>query len=332
MNRWSSHPVLLNGRALTGITVNRAQPLVRALQHPRANVAPFTRIQRAVNLITADGAPAFVVQFNTPLDSRELVRALSSYFVDHARLTSSLSFDVGLLADFSRGSLPHPAQPDLISWNSVSPRAGFAWQVPHSRGLTVRGAYSRLYVPLAGRYLDFGNPNSLGGSVYQWNALTAGAPFQPAEQGNSMCRACNPEVAPKRSLLLFQGSVIFADETADLLGHPHQFFPLLAIERNGEASEPVNGEPALLADFHGNLAPSGLLEGLILSTQSFNLGLQFFFRCHESVIAQQASGGRTWRAVCAPHGLRSGTVERLPERRSKWPQARGGARHGAGIK
>ena len=66
---------------------------------------------------------------------------------------------------------------------------------------------------------------------------------------------------------------------------------MLAIECNRKASEPVNGEPALLADFHGNLAPSGLLEGLILSAQSFNLGLQFFFRCHGSVIAQRTPGG-----------------------------------------
>jgi hypothetical protein len=149
-------------------------------------------VPSGMNVITADGAPAFVVEFNTPVDSRELVRSLSSYFADHVRLMSSLSFDVGVLADFSRGSLPSPARPDLISWNSVSPRAGFAWQVPHSRGLTVRGTYSRSYVPLAGRYLDFGNPNSLGGSVYQWNALTAAAPFQPAEQGNLLLRFGGP--------------------------------------------------------------------------------------------------------------------------------------------
>ena len=32
-----------------------------------------------MNLITADGAPAFVMEFNTPLDSRELVRSFSAY-------------------------------------------------------------------------------------------------------------------------------------------------------------------------------------------------------------------------------------------------------------
>jgi hypothetical protein len=132
------------------------------------------------NLITADGAPAFVMEFNTPLDSRELVRAFSSYFADHVSWTPALSLDLGVFADFSRGSLPAQSSPagdftplrtfgaqsDLIVWNSLSPRGGFAWQVPHSHSLTLRGAYSRLYAPLAGRYLDFGNPNSFGGSVF----------------------------------------------------------------------------------------------------------------------------------------------------------------------
>ena len=147
-----------------------------------------------MNLITADGAPAFVMEFNTPLDSRELVRSFSGFVADHVSLTPSLSLDLGAFADFSRGSLPaqsspagaftpartFAAQPDLIVWNSLSPRAGFAWQVPHSHGLVLRGTYFRLYAPLAGRYLDFGNPNSLGGNVYQWLRPTPTAHFGPA--------------------------------------------------------------------------------------------------------------------------------------------------------
>ncbi len=143
-----------------------------------------------MNLITAGGVPAFVVEFNTALDSRELVRSFSGYLEDHITLTPSFSVDLGAVADFSRGSVPAQSgsQPDLIAWNSLSPRAGFAWQFPYSHGIILRGAYSRLYAPLAGRYLDFGNPNSLGGSVYQWIAPDAAAPFQPSEQGPLLMR------------------------------------------------------------------------------------------------------------------------------------------------
>ncbi len=137
-----------------------------------------------MNLITANGAPAFVIEFNTPLDSRERVRSVSGFVSDHVNLTPSLSLDLGALADFSRGSLPAQSSPSgasvsartfaasgaLIVWSSLSPHAGFAWRVPDSHGLVLRGTYTRLYAPLAARYLDFGNPNSLGGSVYQWLA------------------------------------------------------------------------------------------------------------------------------------------------------------------
>ena len=159
-----------------------------------------------INLVTANGTPAFVMEFNTPLDSRELLRSFSVYFADHIIVASSLSLDVGALADFSRGSLPaqsspagsftpartFAAKPDMIAWDSVSPRAGFAWQVPHSHGLVLRGAYFRLYAPLAGRHLDFGNPNSPGGSLYQWIASNPNAPFRPSEQGRLLLHFGGP--------------------------------------------------------------------------------------------------------------------------------------------
>jgi hypothetical protein len=159
-----------------------------------------------MNLIKADGAPAFVVDFNTPLDSREIVRSVSAWLVDQMTLASWLSLDLGALADFSRGSLPAQSSPaghfvpersfaaasDLIAWNSVSPRLSLTWKIPHSHGLVVRGAYARLFQPLAGRYLDFGNSNALGGAIYQWNADSSMAPFQPAQQGNLLVRFGGP--------------------------------------------------------------------------------------------------------------------------------------------
>ena len=164
-----------------------------------------------MNLITANGEPAFVMQFNTPLDSSERVRSFQGYVTDQITLLPSLSVTLGALADFSRGSLPaqsspagsfapartFAAEPDLIAWNSLSPRVGFAWQIPHSRGshlsgLVLRGSYFRSYAPLAGRYLDFGNANSLGGSSYQWIASSGSGSFQPAQQGNLLFRFGGP--------------------------------------------------------------------------------------------------------------------------------------------
>jgi hypothetical protein len=49
-----------------------------------------------------------------------------------------------------------------------------------------------LYAPLAGRYLDFGNPNSFGGNAYQWIASNANDSFQPGEQGSLLSRFGGP--------------------------------------------------------------------------------------------------------------------------------------------
>ena len=159
-----------------------------------------------MNLITAGGVPAFAVQFNTPAESRSIIRTSTLTFADHITVAENLSLDLGVVADFARGSLPAqsspagafvpartlPAQSDLIVWNNISPRAGFAWAVPHGGGLVLRATYFRVYVPLAGRYLDFGNPNTLGGGEYQWIDRNSDGIFEPGELGPLVLRFGGP--------------------------------------------------------------------------------------------------------------------------------------------
>lgn len=159
-----------------------------------------------LNVITAESAPAFVVEYNTPLDSRARIHSTSAYFADHLVAGEGFSIDLGALADFPRGSLPAQSSPagsftstrsfsareDLIAWNNISPRAGFAWQIPRAHGLLVSGTYLRVYSPLAGRYLDYANPNSLGGSVYRWIDRNGDGWFQSDEQGALLLRFGGP--------------------------------------------------------------------------------------------------------------------------------------------
>ncbi len=165
-----------------------------------------------LNLITAAGAPALVEEFNTPSDSRSIIRTSTLTFADHIALGNTFSLEFGAVADFSRGSLPAQASPagsfapartfaaqsDLIAWNNISPRAGFAWLVPHGGGLVLRATYFRVYVPLAGRYLDFGNPNSLGGSEYRWIDRNGDGLFEAGELGPIVQRFGGPysSIAP----------------------------------------------------------------------------------------------------------------------------------------
>ena len=138
------------------------------------------------NLITAAGTPDSVVMFSGPSDSRARIQRFSTYARDEMRVTGWLSIELGLLGEFTRASVLPPA--DLITWNSLSPHAAFAVTLPDWRWLVVRGSYSRQYAPLAGRYLDFGNPDGLSGSEYQWRDLNGDARFESGEQGTLLRR------------------------------------------------------------------------------------------------------------------------------------------------
>jgi hypothetical protein len=147
--------------------------------------------------VTANGVPAFVVAFNPPAETRAGIHSFSGFAADRISVAHGLSLDVGALVDVSRGAV-QDRPGNLIAWNSLSPRVGLAWAVPRAHGLILRGGYSRLYEPLAGRYLDFGDPNSLGGIEYQWNDLNTGGLPQPAKQGPLVMRFGGPysSIAP----------------------------------------------------------------------------------------------------------------------------------------
>ncbi len=130
--------------------------------------APFDE-----DVITENGIPAYRIQLNTPPDSRERVQGFAPYARDKIAVTPWMTIDLALVLDLARGWVPRQSGPDLIAWNSASPRAGLALSPPQFRRLTLRGSYARLDSALAGRYLDFGNANSLGGEEYLADAVVA---------------------------------------------------------------------------------------------------------------------------------------------------------------
>ena len=166
-----------------------------------------------LNLITAAGAPAFVVQYNTPVDSSARVNSSTLYAADHIDL-GGFSISAGFLAELSRGGLPaqssppgfysparvFAAQPDLIAWNNIAPRVGFNWAPRQLHGLALEAGWFRLLSPLAGRYLDYGNPNSLAGNEYSWTDLNGDGWFQPNERGPLLMRFGGPYSSISSSL------------------------------------------------------------------------------------------------------------------------------------
>ncbi|HWF46995.1 MAG TPA: hypothetical protein VG168_08320, partial [Bryobacteraceae bacterium] len=68
----------------------------------RSNVANRFNAPSGPDLITAAGVPAYAVELNTPLNSRERVESFSAFARDQISLTPWLSMDVGVIGEFSR--------------------------------------------------------------------------------------------------------------------------------------------------------------------------------------------------------------------------------------
>ena len=157
-----SHAVTLSA------TLRRSSSENRFLNPPNA---------QAINV---DGQPATAILLHTPRTTFADLGNLALNAEDQIRLGSRIKIDLGVSFAAWNGSLPaqgpptagrefqFSARPDLITWRNAAPRAAIAWLVPGVSPLVIRGGYSRFFYPLAGRYLDFGNPNGLSGDEYRW--------------------------------------------------------------------------------------------------------------------------------------------------------------------
>ena len=167
------HGNLQQSRSIThaltlSATLGRASPENRFLNPPNAHA------------ITVDGQPDTAILFHTPRSTFADLGHLTFIAEDQIRLGSRVMVDLGISFAAWNGSLPpqgppidgrkfqFPGRPDLITWRNTAPRASIAWQVPGAGPLVIRAGYSRFFYPLAGRYLDFGNPNGLSGDEYRW--------------------------------------------------------------------------------------------------------------------------------------------------------------------
>ncbi|HTX39241.1 MAG TPA: hypothetical protein VME43_29655 [Bryobacteraceae bacterium] len=127
---------------------------------------PRNRFQTTggTDLISAAGQPAYVVRLNTPTDTRERIDSLVASAGDSIRWIHGITLALGLGLDVAHGAIG--GAPVGISWTSPSPRVGITVPVPHFHRLNLQGSYARTVATLAGRYLDFGDPESLSGLVY----------------------------------------------------------------------------------------------------------------------------------------------------------------------
>jgi hypothetical protein len=156
------------GKLTLTATVGRSEAENRFLNPPNALA------------ITVNGQPDTAILLHTPRTTFADISHFTFGAEDQIRLGRHISLDLGLVFALSNGSLPaqgppvgaqefqFSAQPDLITWRNAAPRAAIAWQPAGATPLVIRAGYSRFFYPLAGRYLDYGNPNGLSGDEYKW--------------------------------------------------------------------------------------------------------------------------------------------------------------------
>lgn len=174
-----------NGRAFQWRKLRHEVAFGGATGH--APIRNLLQTPLARHLITAAGAPAFLVEFNTPSESRSHIQTWAGWLHDRIEVSSRLTGSFGLLTDVSRGRTDPPSGPSSgILWRSFSPRAGFALRV--SSRLTVRAGYIRLHAPLAGRMLEYGSPSSLSGTQFGWIDANGDGLWEPSETGPAVLR------------------------------------------------------------------------------------------------------------------------------------------------
>src|SRR5258706_12793063 len=76
--------------------------------------------------------------------------------------------------------------------------------------------------------------------------------------------------------------VVLLEEGANLVGHREQLLPLLLVERDRKASQPVDRHAAFLAHLQADAAPALRLQPLVLRLQPLELRPQILVRHNTS--------------------------------------------------
>ncbi|MGH9591663.1 MAG: hypothetical protein ACRD5L_01130, partial [Bryobacteraceae bacterium] len=150
--------------------------------------------------ITSAGVPSSAVILNTAVEPSATVRHFDFGFDDRIRLGSRVTISEQVILSAWNGGTPaqgeppgggplmFAAKPDLIVWKNAGSRFGVALRVPGVNALVLRAGLGRSYEPLAGRYLDFGNPNAISGLEYKWVDANHDGVFDSSEEAGLLSR------------------------------------------------------------------------------------------------------------------------------------------------
>lgn len=148
-----------------------------------------------VNLFTFNGAPAFVVLYNTPVNVKRNTQ-FNALFAADKIFIGRVAIDIGARLENVRGWLPEQSSPagsfaparsfpeiDVIDWTNISPRFGVSIDLTGDGKTALKGSVARYYHQISTGIPDEVNPNGLAGEFRIWNDLNGDLKFQPGEEG-----------------------------------------------------------------------------------------------------------------------------------------------------
>jgi len=157
------------------------------------------RVFQSVQLFLFPGNSASeVAEFNTPSHAMQRLREFSVLGGDDVEIGGRIFLRVGFNLDLSNASLPRQVSGagtfaavrefagagNVVSWKSISPRAGVTVPLLKRFGDTrFIAGYARYDHVLPSSYADFANPTALGGRLYRWIDRNGDRLFQPGEEG-----------------------------------------------------------------------------------------------------------------------------------------------------
>lgn len=165
-------------------------------QFGRAFSKAENQVRDGVTLNTFEGAPSFLIAYNTPVITQ-------SKYTDHVLFAQDaitkgrLAVNLGLRYQHTSGVLPAQSSPagpfaaarsfpkqDVVSWNDLAPRAGLVWDLAANHKSAFKLGYGRYHHQLSPDPIEAPSQNALGGTGYSWNDRNRDLQFQQGEQGD----------------------------------------------------------------------------------------------------------------------------------------------------